>query len=212
MRVSLAAQVMSSTVASAIEHVHGNSARSTVEFIRNINKWFDIMNVKNLYSGKKTRNSNLDPFTDLNDPRLLWLETDFLDYLDSWAAAVENRTGNFTGQQKQQMQLSPQTLLGFKITCQSVPVIVRILLASQAPFVLTSHLNQDPLEQLFSLCRHKGGANQNPTVAEACHSINTIRTVSTQAVVSSRGNTAVQRKKQLDFSHVPKRPRLLIEP
>jgi hypothetical protein len=204
MRVSLAAQVLSSTVANALEYVVGESAKRTVDFIRMINKWFDVMNVKNLYEGQRSLNSNLMPFTDLNDPRLLWLENDFLDYLDQWKSAANGRSGNFTAKQRQLMQLSVQTLTGFRITCQSIASIVRIVLASGAPFVLTSHMNQDPLEQMFSLCRHKGGSNNNPTVAEACHSINTIRTVSTQAVPSRRGNTAAV-KQALDFSKVPKR-------
>jgi hypothetical protein len=97
------------------------------------------------------------PFTDLNDPRLKWLKCDFPKYLDEWQAAVTARPGNFTTLQRNKMMLSTQTLLGFKITCQSIPHIVRILLAAGAPFVLTNHLNQDSLEQLFGHCRHKGG-------------------------------------------------------
>jgi hypothetical protein len=46
MRVSLAAQVLSASVANAIEHVYGEQAKSTVDFINIMNKWFDIMNVK----------------------------------------------------------------------------------------------------------------------------------------------------------------------
>ena len=46
---------------------------------------------------------------------------------------------------KQEMTLSRQTLAGLRMTCQSVPEIVRIVLAAGASFVLTSHINQDPL-------------------------------------------------------------------
>lgn len=81
---------------------------------------------------------------------------------------------------------------------------MHIVLPSGALSVLTSHMNQDPLEQMFSLCRHKGGSNNNPTIVEACHSINTIRTVSMQAVSSRRGNTAAD-KQAPGFSKVPKR-------
>ena len=84
------------------------------------------------------------------------------------------------------------------------PEIVRIVLAAGAPFVLTSHVNQDPLEQLFGHCRYKGGSNDNTNVAEASHAINSIRTVSRQAVSSARGNTAPC-EHTLDTVPVPKR-------
>ena len=70
MRVKLAAQVLSSTVANGLEHAFGDNVKSTVNFIRVINRWFDIMNVKHLYEGRNTRNLDLCPFTDRNDSRL----------------------------------------------------------------------------------------------------------------------------------------------
>jgi len=100
MRVNLAAQVLSLTVANALEHCYGPSVQATVGFIRMMDKWFDVLNVKNLYEGKHKRNENLKPFTDLNDPRLCWLEDDFLKYLDDWKKAVDERPGNFTKKQK----------------------------------------------------------------------------------------------------------------
>jgi len=57
------------------------------------------------------------------------------------------------------MQLSSQTVLGLKMTSKSIVVIVKTLLTSGASFVLTSHINQDALEQLFGHCRHKAGLN-----------------------------------------------------
>jgi len=204
MRVSLAAQVLSATVANALEHCYGDHVAATVRFIRVMNKWFDVLNVKNVYEGKHKNNDDLQPFTDLNDPRLRWLEEDFLNYLDDWKDACKKRAGNFSKKERLNMQLSRQTLSGLRQTSQSVAEIVRILLASGAPFVLTSHMNQDPLEQLFGHCRHKGGANSNLNVAECGHAINSIRTVSTQAVSSARGNTAACQS-TLDFSTVPKR-------
>lgn len=204
MRVSLAAQVLSATVANGLQYIYGETVSSTVEFIRLFNRWFDIMNVKNLYEGRNTRNTDLSPFTDINDSRLVWLENDFLQYFDAWKRAVTSRPGNFSIKLRQQMQLSCQTLSGLRLTSLSVVAIVKKLLESGAPFVLTNRLNQDPLEQLFGHCRHKGGANSNPSVAEACQAINTIRAVNTQAVAIARGNTLALQKK-LDLSALPKR-------
>jgi len=205
MRVSLAAQVLSQTVANGLRSVYGQSVKSTIEFIEIINKWFDIVNVKHLFEGRNTRNLNLAPFTNVDDERLHWLESDFLSYFDKWKVAVNNRSGKFTSQQKERMQLSSQTILGLKITSKSIAGIVKTLLKAGASFVLTNHINQDPLEQLFGHCRHKAGSNDNPNVQQACHLINNIRTVGSQAVPNKLGNTVPTFKKQLDFTPVPKR-------
>lgn len=59
MNVRLAAQVMSQTVAHALEQNYGNYVSETVHFIRIINKKFDIVNVKNLHEFQRERNDNL---------------------------------------------------------------------------------------------------------------------------------------------------------
>ena len=135
---------------------------------------------------------------------LVCLENDFINYFDSWKSAVESRTGRFTTNERLRMQLSQQTIDGLKMTSLSVAAIVRTLLDSGAPFVLTCHINQDPLEQLFGHCRHKCGSNDNPSVGNACQVVNSIRTVNTQAVASASGNTTAHRR-ELDSSDVPKR-------
>jgi hypothetical protein len=124
MQVSLAAQVLSSTIANALEYVVGESAKRTVDVICIMNKWFDIMNVKNLYEGQRSPNANLMPFMDFNNPRVLWLENDFLDYLDHWRSAANGRSGNFSAKQKQLMQLSVQMLTGFRITSQLLQLCI----------------------------------------------------------------------------------------
>ena len=48
MNVCLAAQIMSGTVANALELKYGNYVSETVAFIRIINDFFDVVNVKNL--------------------------------------------------------------------------------------------------------------------------------------------------------------------
>jgi hypothetical protein len=205
MRVNLAAQVLSATVANALEHVYGENVKCTVDFIRTMNKWFDIMNVKNLFEGQRRRNPDLAPFTNSADERLVWLENDFLEYLKAWKDAVNNRPGPYSLKDRKCMQLSDQTITGLTITSRSMVAIVRLLLDSGAKFVLTSHINQDPLEQFFGHCRHKAGSNDNPNVAEACHIINTIRTISTQAVANVRGNTSATCQYVIDATPVPKR-------
>ena len=134
------------------------------------------------------------------------MENDFIQYFDQWKTNVDNRPGNFTDKEKSCMQISYQTINGLKITTKSIVQCIRFLLQRGASFVLTGHLNQDPLEQLFGHLRHKGGANDNPTVFEATHALNTIRVVNTQAICSIRGNTSVTDEPELDHGPVPKRP------
>ena len=71
MRVSLAANVLSSTVANALDLKYGSSVSATVKFVRLMNKWFDIVNVKHIREGRNSRNPDLMPFTDINDPRII---------------------------------------------------------------------------------------------------------------------------------------------
>ena len=203
MNVKLAAQTLSRSVANGLDMVHGETVKSTSKFITVMNRWFDVVNVKSLFEGRNERNSNLLPFTSVDDDRLKWLETDFLKYFLDWQEAAEKRTGQFTDKHRKQMQLSSQTLHGLRMTSLSIAAIVRTVIHSGAEFVLTNHINQDPLEQLFGHCRHKGGSNENPSVGEACHAINTIRSVSSQAVFQ-KGNTEAC-STQLDCNPVPKR-------
>ena len=90
------------------------------------------------------------------------------------------------------MLLSRQTLQGLKISVNSIVSCVKFLLNQGADFVLTSSFNQDPLEQHFSHYRHKGGANDNPTVYDVRNTLNQLRVVNSQALAAVRGNTGRQ--------------------
>ena len=209
MKLSLAAQVLSTTVANALEMVYGDRTSATTEFIRHMDKFFDCLNVRNLNEGQQKRKDNLKPFTDPNDPRLDYLTDDFLKYFEDWKQSVEARPGEFSKTQKNQMQLSYQTLEGFRITVRSVVECTRLLLRKGMPFVLTERFNQDPIEQHFGIHRTSGGCNNNPTVNQFNHAMVKIRTVGQHAIAPVRGNT----KRRLNYPHVidnnplPKRPR-----
>ena len=189
MKVNLAAQVLSRKVAIHLESVYGEEVRETVRFIKHMNKFFDCLNVRNLYEGNDTGNHDLDAYTDANDPRLQYLEETFLGYFNEWQSSVTSRPGNFSNQERLKMQLSQQTIDGFKITVRSIVACVRHILQQGAPFVLTEVFNQDVLEQHFGHYRHKGGACNNPTVNDVRHTMNVLRTVGSSALAPLRGNT-----------------------
>ena len=207
MNVRLAAQVLSSTVANALELRYGDYVSETVLFIKNMNKFFDILNVKNLTESIHKRNENLAPFRDINDARLDWLTTDFLDYFTEWSNIVENREGEYTKGEKSKMQLSYQTLQGLQISCKSIAACVRHMLGEGADFVLTRTFNQDKVEQFFGLLRMRGGANDNPNLYMAGHLVNNLRFVRTDQFENIRGNVQAQVHRHIDNNPLPRRHR-----
>ena len=184
MKVSLAAQVFSNRTAAELEQNYGEQVSETVSFVRHMNRFFDCCNTRNLYEG--TEKINL-------------LET-FLAYFSEWSNSVAQRSGNFTSEDRANMQQSHQTLDGFKISVRSIVACVKVLLQQGAPFVLTNVFNQDVLEQHFGHYRHKGGACDNPTLDNVRHSMNTLRTVGSAALAPLRGN--IKRMKSVDQDHL----------
>ncbi|CAC5403380.1 THAP9 [Mytilus coruscus] len=206
MKVNLAAQILSGTVANALEHFYDESVSETVCFIRHFNRFFDCLNVRSLFEGRNKRNPDLDPYTDVNDNRLEWLTTSFLGYFEEWRQNIENRNIAATATQKAAMTLSRQTLDGLKISVKSITECVKFMLGSGADFILTHHFNQDPLEQHFGHYRHKSGANNNPTVYDVRNMMTTLRAVGSQALQPRRGNISVNRENiPVDNTKLPRR-------
>ena len=210
MRVSLAAEIMSEKVACALERYVGPHTSETVKFIRIMNKFFDCMNTRNLSEAARTRNENKRAYTSPDDERLNWLTGEFLDYFTAWKESVNNRAGEFSKGELSAMQLSHQTLAGLKITAQSVVACVRTLLEAGAPFVLTSHFNQDVLEQLFGHFRHRGGHMENPNVKDVRHMMVEMKATRSVHMACVRGNTKRQDcNRHIDNDPLPKRPRFI---
>lgn len=81
------------------------------------------------------------------------------------------------------------------------------MLEEGAEFVLTHNFNQDPLEQYFGLLRHKGGANQNPTVYDVRNTMTQLLAIRSQALVPKGGNIIRDKENQpaIDNHKLPKR-------
>jgi hypothetical protein len=116
MKVKLAVQVLSQRMATAVKELSGPEASETVRFIQMFNKFFDIMNSRNLMEATHTRNPNVAAFSSAEDERLTWLNEEFLGYLDEWKKEVNERPGNFTALHKKKMLLSRETLEGLYIS------------------------------------------------------------------------------------------------
>ncbi|KAK6165467.1 hypothetical protein SNE40_022391 [Patella caerulea] len=210
MKVNYAAQIFSETVASSLELMYGDSVLETVHFIRHMNKFFDCLNTRNLKESARKRNDNLKPYCDIDDPRFEYLTKDFLGYFSEWKTSVNNRNGDYSKSEKDNMQLSHQTLSGLHISVNSIVECSKFLLSEGVEFILTSHYNQDPLEEEFSHLRHKGGSNDNPTVYDIKNNLSQMRVIGSTALAPIHSNITKHRKAgglPIDCRPIAKKPR-----
>ncbi|KAH6926069.1 hypothetical protein HPB50_013695 [Hyalomma asiaticum] len=92
MNVRLAVQLFSAPVTAALSYLKDQaghscdldfaSAGATIEFMKMMQKWFTIMDVSNFHQHIHCNNEGARPFTDVDDPRLEWLETVFVGYVE----------------------------------------------------------------------------------------------------------------------------------
>lgn len=193
MRVRLASQIFSSTVANALEEEFPGEYPETVKFIRLMNKFFDLTITRNLNEGKFKLNPNLNVYTSVNDSRLAWLENDFINYFKEWDESVDNRPGKFSSAQKNMMKLSRETVEGLFITARSIPETVRFLLRKGASFVLTNRLNQDCLEQEFGKQRRSFGNNEAPNAFQFGQGVDKNKKLGNVIKAPKRGSTLVEK-------------------
>ena len=124
-------QVLSKSVADALEYYNDPDTTETRRFVQYFDRFFDMMNTRHLDEEIQKRKPDLAPFR-RDDPRftvrqknnnctlfnphiMQWLERDFLGYLDEWHASVQSRSG-FTLAERKKMELSDETLSGLKLT------------------------------------------------------------------------------------------------
>eukprot|EP00731_Ephydatia_muelleri_P011895 Em0006g789a len=155
MRVDLAAQLLSETVAKALVLSGDPAVQETAKFVTMFDKFFDALNVSNYTSGVNKRKVFQQPYRSGDDFRLKWLKEEFLVFLDTWEQSVQARPG-FSASEKQKMLLSPQTLLGLRITVNSFIGLVQYLFTLEGvESFLSQRIGQDPLEKFFGCQRQR---------------------------------------------------------
>ena len=180
----------------------------TVNFIRMMDRWIDMMNSGNLSEAHQKRNRYVAAFSQEDDPRLDWLVNVFLPYFDDWTASINminSRFQHLPAAERARKQLNQQTLTGLFITTKSIIECVRFLLGKGAAFALTEYFNQGALQRHFGHHHQKGGAKDNPTVFEVCHIINQVRAVSTSGFAPKRGNVRGDVLNVVENAPVPRR-------
>jgi len=163
MRVNLAAQVLSATVAAVLKSFGPPEAAATAEFCEMVDGFFDCLNVRSTTEHEKKRKPFLAPYTSLHDERFQWL-MDFLEYLRKWKESTDNRPGNFTQYARGRMFISWQTYEGFKIYVFSAIETTKFLLQEGVEFVLTEQFCQDPAEEYFENQRKLRRRSDNPDI------------------------------------------------
>ena len=174
MRVRLAAQVLSETVASVLSEYGCPESLETAKFCLMMDKFFDCLNVRDLESHKVKRKQFLAPYEDVNDARFEWLDG-FLEYLELWKKSIGERPGNFNTTAKSNMFISRQTYEGLQITIHSFKDVCVYLLEQGIPYILSEKFCQDDLENYFGRQRAIGHRRDNPNVRDVGYNDNSIK-------------------------------------
>jgi len=153
MRVKLAVQFFSHTMASTIrtcietDELKSQTAKNTADFVDFINKLFDCLNSKTLYSSNPyncglSDSGTVKPF--LNNAAIYFIN------LQKNKKCKITKPPCFKG--------NTQTITGILSFFEEAKSI-----NNEVSFILTNRLNQDALENLFSIMRQKGSYNKNLT-------------------------------------------------
>lgn len=160
MKVSLAAQVLSHSVATAIEtyvtfNALSNIDLGTAEYCHKFDEIFDCLNSSSLHGPKLLQRAmtTTSPHELTVKKFIIWLNNcRFIDKISG---------NNVTGRIK--------CLTGWKITLKSIMEIWSDLnLNYNVQSLNTRQFNQDCLENIFSSVRSSNGCNVNPTIQQFC--------------------------------------------
>ena len=164
--MKLAIQVLSRSVAIALQESGVDDVQATAKFCMMINDFFDCTNVRSLTEHVSKRNHMIKPYTSQDDERFIWLEDVFLKYLNTWKDSTTTREGVYSSSDREKMFLSSQTYEGFKISVYSHVEAIKFLLAQGFQYVLSERFMQDVVEDYFGHQRAKGGRSDNPTAQQ----------------------------------------------
>jgi hypothetical protein len=184
MKVSLAAQTLSSSVADSIDFCRDylklkefQDSQATSKFIRVIDVLFDIMNSRNaLAKGYKA------PMKEINKNHWSKVFSDSIDYIS-----------NLKDLQGKKLVNTPRktAFIGLLINIQSLKLLFKNLVEEgHLKYLLTYKLSQDHIELFFSALRCRLGRNNNPTVREFKAAYK--RLLLHQEINGNRGNCLLQ--------------------
>lgn len=204
MRVSLAAQVLSASMAAVLRSFGPPGTAGTAKLCEMFDSFFDCLNVRSKIEHQRKRKPFLAPYTSTDDPRFPWLEDEFLGYLKQWKECTLNRPGNFTANARNRMFISWQTYEGLQITSYSVVEATKFLLNEGVEYVLTERFCQDPIEEYFGSQRKHGRRCDNPDIRMFGYNDNNIRIQ--RSISCQSGNTRGRKDKSKAWVNVTDDP------
>ncbi|KAK3910267.1 Transposable element P transposase [Frankliniella fusca] len=214
MRVSLATQVCSQSVADSLKkyvndtRFQGLISCELITFLEKCNRMFDCLNGTDDPEGVRNKmNLDLLPYTECLDERFDFLES-ILTYFQDWQRQVLSREGNMSLEQRRRMQISKESYDSLHITISGFCGAVRYLLKNTGiKSIKAKDLNQDKLEQEFGLFRMSFGSNNHPTLQNLIQKVLS-NYVQRSAALPVDGNIKGKRKiLSVDESLLPRRPR-----
>ena len=204
MRVHLAAQVLSDTVAVCLDKFGPPEASATAKFCSMMDKFFDCLNVRNTTEHVFKRKPFSMPYSDIDDPRFTWLDQ-FLDYFSQWKESIERRQGEFSANAKSNMFISWQTYEGLQTSVLSFKEVCRFLLQNGVPYVLSNRFCQDDLENYFGRQRAIDSRRDNPSVRDVGYNDNTIKSQFSVRPIAGNVNVEVGKYDVSNTEPLPKR-------
>ena len=212
MKVKLAAQTLSKSVADALEYCRDGlrlpefeNCHATVRFLRTVDQLFDVLNSRNKFA--KGMKGALKPDLPNGDCSAM----SFLDNAFAYIQSLKDVAGNL-------MYTTPKrtAFIGFMAAIKATKALFKQYVGENKPleYLLTYKLSQDHLELFFGAIRAYGGANNNPTVRQFVaaykrmtmrHDVTiltgNIRPQDRTALLTSAGSSSVMRNAVDDDSH-----------
>lgn len=192
MKVRLAAQTFSSSVANALEYcsktLNLNSfadCNTTITFCKNLNNIFDFLNTRNFLSKAQYKR----PLKRENESDIFCFIDDSIKYLQSLHCEIGKDSS------KTIVPVIKSTrktgFIGLIISLQSIKnMFIDTVMTKELEFLLTYKMSQDHLEIFFSAIRSRGGFNNNPTALQFESSFKRLL-VHTEIMTSSGANCMV---------------------
>nr|XP_037274625.1 uncharacterized protein LOC119167271 [Rhipicephalus microplus] len=144
----------------------------TLEFMEVVQKWFALHNIKSTTLHWTSRDALRMPFYSADDERLLWLETECLQYFAQWKESTLHK----------KEFLSEETYEALRVTTLSTVLCTRHLLQLGFYFVLTGKFSSDEVESLFSAIRQLNGSND---LTHAYAALSALQKILTTGIIHS---------------------------
>lgn len=158
MKVSLATQVFSHSVSAAINtgkitgELKHPACIATANFFNKVNDMFDCLNSRYSSDPNPLRRALSE-----RQPQVEEYLKNCLLWIEGWTVSGDKR--------------NPPCFKGFRLTISSVLQFWGDLKREGTPYLITSRLNQNPLENVFGVVRTRGGHCDNPSAASLRRSL-----------------------------------------